>query len=84
MPHISTLDEASRATLERILSTDIRSLTPEDMVFLRARREYLNGEQLHNLASVLKDGDAAEQEDSASEQPAEAPKRGRSRKTEDA
>ncbi len=90
MPHISTLDEVSRATLERILSTDVRALTAEDVVFLRARREYLSGEQLHNYGPVLDGENPAEQtgnglnipESQEPEKPTEAPKRRGARKTE--
>jgi len=39
--------------LEKILNKDPRSLTPDEIAFLRARRDYLKQSQLEEYASVL-------------------------------
>ena len=58
MLNTDQLDEASRATLTRILDTDPASRTPEDLAFLNARRDYLTAEQLRSLPDDAKAEDA--------------------------
>lgn len=51
--HISTLDEASRVELERILAIEPIALTDSEKAFLRARRDYLTSDQRAVYAEAL-------------------------------
>lgn len=43
----------AKAELDRILEIDVSELTPEEISFLRARRDYLKKDQLEEYDSVL-------------------------------
>jgi hypothetical protein len=49
------MDELSQAKLDEVVAKDIPELSDNDIVFLQARRGYLNKEQNVKFASVLKE-----------------------------
>ena len=49
------MDPDSQKKFDRILAKDIGSLTPADMIFLRARRDYLTPEQQANYLEQPKE-----------------------------
>jgi hypothetical protein len=47
------MDDKSKQTLMLILGKGIQELTADDIAFMKARRRYLNSEQLKRYESVL-------------------------------
>lgn len=47
------INPEARAELDRILEIDVDELTPEEIAFLRARRDYLKKDQLEEYDSIL-------------------------------
>lgn len=50
------MNPEAQEKLEIIRNKEINSLTPGDIVFLRARRSYLNQEELERFSAVLESG----------------------------
>lgn len=75
------MDDQSRATLDAILAQEPAALSESDKAFLRARRSYLNAEQVDRFAEVLADAEPEETkesspvEDQADEAPKKAPRK---------
>lgn len=51
------MDSVSQAKLDRLLATDISSLTETDKSFLRARKSYIPNKKQQELKSVLQGTD---------------------------
>lgn len=58
------MNKEAQIILDRIVALEINALTPDDILFLRARASYLTGDQIHKFESVLQgEAPVVEEED---------------------